>query len=78
MKNLWFHLMPYKDLPDDFRDIHPSFWVDINSKRLDTKRFHQHYNEHLDELEYAGHLPEIDNPEMLVREINAFLLDQEN
>jgi len=30
------------------------------------------------EIEDAGHLPEIDNPEMLVREINAFLLDQEN
>ena len=30
------------------------------------------------EIEDAGHLPEIDNPETLVREINAFLLDQEN
>ena len=30
------------------------------------------------EIEDAGHLPEIDNPDMLVREINAFLLDQEN
>ena len=30
------------------------------------------------EIEDAGHLPEIDNPEALVREINAFLLDQEN
>ena len=56
MKNLWFHLMPYKDLPDDFRDTHPSVWVDINSKLLDAKRVHQHYNEYLDELEYAGQL----------------------
>ena len=30
------------------------------------------------EIKDAGHLPEIDNPEMVVREINAFLLDQEN
>ena len=30
------------------------------------------------EIEDAGHLPEVDNPEALVREINAFLLDQEN
>ena len=60
MKNLWFHFMPYKDLPDDFRDTHPSVWVDINSKLLDAERVHQHYNEYL------------------VREINAFLLDQEN
>ena len=33
---------------------------------------------HTIEIEDAGHLPEIDNPEALVREINAFLLDQEN
>ena len=47
MKNLWFHLMPYKDLPDDFRDTHPSVWVDINSKLLDAEPVHQHYNEYL-------------------------------
>lgn len=54
MKNLWFHLMPYKDLPDDFRDEHPSVWVDIDSGLLDAKRVHEHYNEYLDELEFAG------------------------
>ena len=54
MKNLWFHLMPYKDLPDNFRETEPSVWVDINSKLLDAERVHQHYNEFLDELEYAG------------------------
>ncbi|GIS69604.1 MAG: hypothetical protein CM1200mP9_04250 [Gammaproteobacteria bacterium] len=47
VKNLWFHLMPYKDLPDDYRDTPPSVWVDINSKLLDAKRIHQHYNEYL-------------------------------
>jgi len=28
MKLMWFHLMPYTELPDDFRDRHPSVWVD--------------------------------------------------
>ena len=27
MKLMWFHLMPYTELPDDFRDKHPSVWV---------------------------------------------------
>ena len=54
MKNLWFHLMPYKDLPEDFRQTHPSVWVDISSRLLDPERVHQHYNEFLDELEYAA------------------------
>ena len=54
MKNLWFHLMPYKDLPDDFRETHPSVWVDIDAGLLDAERVHEHYNEFLDELEYAG------------------------
>ena len=34
MKFLWFHLMPYKELPDDFKDKHPSVWVDIHSSLL--------------------------------------------
>ena len=28
MKLLWFHLMPYTELPDDFREKHPSVWRD--------------------------------------------------
>ena len=31
MKLMWFHLMPYTELPDDFRDKNPSVWVDIQS-----------------------------------------------
>ena len=54
MKNLWFHLMPYKDLPEDFRETYPSVWVDIDAGLLDPARVHVHYNEYLDELEYAG------------------------
>ena len=54
VKNLWFHLMPYKALPDDFREAHPSVWVDIDAALLDAERVHVHYNDYLDELEYAG------------------------
>ena len=54
MKFLWFHLMPYKELPDDFKEKHPSVWVDIHSSLFDPKRAHHMYNEFLDELEYAA------------------------
>jgi hypothetical protein len=29
MKINWFHLMPYRWLPEDFRDCYRSVWVDI-------------------------------------------------
>ena len=54
MKNLWFHLMPYKELPDNFRDQHKSVWVDIDPGLLDPNRAHVMYNEFMDELEYAA------------------------
>jgi alkanesulfonate monooxygenase SsuD/methylene tetrahydromethanopterin reductase-like flavin-dependent oxidoreductase (luciferase family) len=54
MKFLWFHLMPYKELPADFKDKHRSVWVDIPSSLFDPKRAHLMYNEFLDELEYAA------------------------
>jgi len=54
MKLMWFHLMPYTELPDDFRDKHPSVWVDIHSSLFDPKRAHLMYNEFMDELEYAA------------------------
>ena len=54
MKFLWFHLMPYKELPDDFKDKHPSVWVDIHSSLFDPKRAHHMYNDFLDELEFAA------------------------
>jgi hypothetical protein len=31
MKLMWFHLMPYTELPNDFREKNPSVWVDIHS-----------------------------------------------
>jgi hypothetical protein len=48
MKLMWFHLMPCTELPDDFRDKHPSVWVDIRSALFDPKRARHMYN--------AGHL----------------------
>ena len=30
MKFVWFNLMPWPDLPDDFRESHRSVWVDID------------------------------------------------
>jgi hypothetical protein len=45
MKLMWFHLMPYTELPDDFRDANPSVWVDIHSSLFDPKRAHHMYND---------------------------------
>src|SRR6186713_3679415 len=54
MKLMWFHLMPYTELPDDFREQHPSVWVDIHSSLFDPRRAHHMYNDFMDELEYAA------------------------
>jgi len=56
MKSHWFHLMPYKDLPEDFKDRYPSVWVDVPSELYDPVKGHEIYNEYLDELEYADRL----------------------
>jgi len=54
MKLMWFHLMPYTELPDDFREKHPSVWVDIHSSLFDPQRAHHMYNDFMDELEFAA------------------------
>ncbi len=54
MKMLFFHLMPYKELPEDFRERNPSIWVDIHSRYFSADRAHLMYNEFIDELEYAA------------------------
>ena len=56
MKFHWFHLMPYPDLPDDFREKNRSVWVDVPSRLFDPARGHEVYNEYLDELEYADQM----------------------
>jgi alkanesulfonate monooxygenase SsuD/methylene tetrahydromethanopterin reductase-like flavin-dependent oxidoreductase (luciferase family) len=54
MKFMWFHLMPYTELPENFRDAHPSVWVDIHSSLFDPRRAHHMYNDFMDELEFAA------------------------
>ena len=56
MKQLWFHLMPYTRLPEDFAEKHPSVWVDIDSRLFDPSAAHAMYNEFMDELEYAAEM----------------------
>ena len=54
MKSVFFHLMPYPELPDDFTEKHRSVWVDIDPKLLDTAVMHRAYNDYIDELEFAA------------------------
>ena len=56
MKILWFHLMPYTRLPEDFAQQHASVWVDIDPALFDARFAHALYNEFMDELEYAAEL----------------------
>ncbi|MDH3682208.1 MAG: LLM class flavin-dependent oxidoreductase [Acidimicrobiia bacterium] len=53
MRVLWFHLMPYPDLPDDFRDKHRSVWVDLDSGLLDPEVVAASYDAYLDQLVFA-------------------------
>ena len=54
MKLLWFHLMPYTDLPADFPDRHESVWVSIDKGLFDPVKAHAMYNEFCDEMEFAA------------------------
>jgi hypothetical protein len=54
MKFHFFHLMPYPELPPDFRETNRSVWVDVPSKLFDPAVGHRAYNDYLDELEYAA------------------------
>ena len=55
MKLLWFHLMPYTDLPDDFAEAHRVGLGRHRLARCSTRaRRTSMYNEFLDELEYAA------------------------
>src|SRR5258707_8103487 len=53
MKFTWFHLMPYRFLPEDFKEKYRSVWVDIPRDLYDPKLGHRLYNDYLDQLEYA-------------------------
>ena len=56
MKFSWFHLMPYRWLPPDFRERYHGIWVDIPNRLYDPVRGHRLYNEYLDMLEYADQM----------------------
>ena len=45
MRFLWFHLMPYQDLPKDFKQTHNSIWVDADPKLFDPIKAHQYYDD---------------------------------
>jgi hypothetical protein len=53
MRFIWFNLMPWPYLPEDFREKYRSVWVDIPSSLYDPVRGHEVYNDYLDQLEFA-------------------------
>jgi len=53
MRFIWFNLMPWPHLPEDFREKYRSVWVDIPSSLYDPVRGHAVYNDYLDQLEFA-------------------------
>ena len=57
MKSIFFHLMPYRDLPDDFEERYESVWVTPpNAELCDPVKVAQYYKWNLDELELADRL----------------------
>ena len=56
MKFTWFNLMPWPDLPDDFRETNRSVWVDIPSTLFDPAQANAVYHQYMDQLEYADEL----------------------
>ncbi|CAM3880083.1 LLM class flavin-dependent oxidoreductase [Alkalicoccus chagannorensis] len=48
-----FHLMPYKNMPDDFNETHDSAWVNFSNSHFDPEVAHELYNQYLDELEFC-------------------------
>jgi alkanesulfonate monooxygenase SsuD/methylene tetrahydromethanopterin reductase-like flavin-dependent oxidoreductase (luciferase family) len=55
MKVSAFHLMPYRDLPDDFDKQYDSAWFTLPFEEVgDRKLCSQYYNDTLDELIHAA------------------------
>jgi alkanesulfonate monooxygenase SsuD/methylene tetrahydromethanopterin reductase-like flavin-dependent oxidoreductase (luciferase family) len=54
VKFTWFHLMPYRFLPEDFKQRYHSVWVDVPRELYDPRAGNKLYNEYLDELEFAA------------------------
>ena len=53
MKLLWFHLMPYPELPEDFNRTHRSVWVDIDPGLFDRDVLADCYERYIDQLVHA-------------------------
>src|SRR5205823_14667780 len=53
MKICFFHLMPYRFLPEDFETRYRSVWVDVPHHLYDPEKTRGLYHEFLDELEFA-------------------------
>jgi alkanesulfonate monooxygenase SsuD/methylene tetrahydromethanopterin reductase-like flavin-dependent oxidoreductase (luciferase family) len=56
MKFIFFHLMPYPYLPDDFDEKHPSPSLTFPNRHFDRELGTKLYHRYLDELEYAERL----------------------
>ena len=56
VKFCWFNLMPWPDLPDDFRESNRSVWVDIDSRLFDPEKANEVYHTYMDQLEFADEL----------------------
>ena len=55
MKIACFHLMPYRDLDDDFEKKYPSSWFSLPfSEVADRQKVSQYFNWTLDELRKAS------------------------
>ncbi len=53
MKLMWFHLMPYPALPDDFNKKHRSVWVDIDPALFDRDILAESYETYIEQLVWA-------------------------
>ena len=53
MKIMWFHLMPYPALPEDFNKQHRSVWVDIDPALFDRDILAETYDQYIDQLVFA-------------------------
>jgi alkanesulfonate monooxygenase SsuD/methylene tetrahydromethanopterin reductase-like flavin-dependent oxidoreductase (luciferase family) len=56
MKFVFFHLMPYQDLPDDFEENFSSPSLTFPNRYFDREKGHRLYHRYLNELEHAERL----------------------
>jgi alkanesulfonate monooxygenase SsuD/methylene tetrahydromethanopterin reductase-like flavin-dependent oxidoreductase (luciferase family) len=56
VKNLFFHLMPYKGLPEDFVEKYGSVWVDIDTRLYNPDLIREYFHDYLDQLRFADQL----------------------